>query len=289
MKRIHMKPNFKSKFLKIKTYLLEHVFDLTKDRSEKYEKVVLGIIILNCLIIFLQETGFNYWWINMLDALCTIAFLIEMIWKQKKMGIANYWKSGWNFMDGLLVIISLPSLVSYVCPIYNTSWILVLRLFRIFRFFRIVRLWDGAETTFNNIKKAIKNCFSVFVGFAVLLFVCALVSCALFKDLSPQFFGTPLESLYSIFRMCTIEGWYEIPNSVAAGGTIWMVHFVRIYFIVILMILGIIGMSIINSIFVDAMVSDNNDDLKEQIKQLDKKIDALIKAQNFSQKGESKR
>jgi len=40
---------------------------------------------------------------------------------------------------------------------------------------------------------------------------------------------------------------------------------------------GIIGLSLINSIFVDTMVSDNNDDLKEQICSLEEKIDKLEK------------
>ena len=35
-------------------------------------------------------------------------------------------------------------------------------------------------------------------------------------------------------------------------------------------------MSFINSIFVDAMVSDNNDDVKAQLLEMEKKIDRLI-------------
>ena len=40
---------------------------------------------------------------------------------------------------------------------------------------------------------------------------------------------------------------------------------------------GIIGMSLINSIFVDAMVSDNNDDVKSQLSEMEAKIDELTK------------
>ena len=40
---------------------------------------------------------------------------------------------------------------------------------------------------------------------------------------------------------------------------------------------GIIGMSFINSIFVDAMAEDNNDDVKEKLRQLEQKIDELLK------------
>lgn len=45
-----------------------------------------------------------------------------------------------------------------------------------------------------------------------------------------------------------------------------------------MLVLGcIIGMSLLNSIFVDAMVSDNNDEVKEQLTRLEEKIDRLSK------------
>lgn len=36
-------------------------------------------------------------------------------------------------------------------------------------------------------------------------------------------------------------------------------------------------MSFINSVFVDAMVSDNNDDVKEKLNQIEEKLNLLIK------------
>ena len=56
-----------------------------------------------------------------------------------------------------------------------------------------------------------------------------------------------------------------------------MAPFVRVYFSLLLIAGGIIGMSLINSIFVDAMVSDNNDDVKAQLAQMEAKIDELTK------------
>lgn len=52
-------------------------------------------------------------------------------------------------------------------------------------------------------------------------------------------------------------------------------EFVRIYFCALLILGGIIGMSFINSIFVDAMVSDNNDDVKEQLDEMQKTLDEI--------------
>jgi voltage-gated sodium channel len=38
---------------------------------------------------------------------------------------------------------------------------------------------------------------------------------------------------------------------------------------------GIIGMSFINSIFVDAMVADNNDDIEKQLESLQHSVDEI--------------
>ena len=52
---------------------------------------------------------------------------------------------------------------------------------------------------------------------------------------------------------------------------------VRIYFIALLFCGGILGMSLINSITVDAMVEDNNDDVKEQLRRIEEKINKISK------------
>jgi len=49
-----------------------------------------------------------------------------------------------------------------------------------------------------------------------------------------------------------------------------------VYFIFVVISGGIFGLSLVNSIFVDAMVSDNNDELEKKIELIDKKIDKLL-------------
>jgi voltage-gated sodium channel len=106
--------------------------------------------------------------------------------------------------------------------------------------------------------------------------VIGVLSFYLYKDLSPNFFGTPLKSLYSVFKVFTIEGWNAIPDSITKelGNTGTVAT--NIYFAFILLTGGIFGLSLVNSIFVDAMVSDNNDELEEKIDRLEKKIDKLL-------------
>ncbi|NJL15784.1 MAG: hypothetical protein HC913_24095, partial [Microscillaceae bacterium] len=81
----------------------------------------------------------------------------------------------------------------------------------------------------------------------------------------------------SIFKMFTLEGWYEIPETIAReNGSVQMEFFTKFYFIFIVVTGGIFGLSIVNAIFVDEMVADNNQELELRITRLENKIDILI-------------
>ena len=66
-----------------------------------------------------------------------------------------------------------------------------------------------------------------------------------------------------------------MPEAIAKNGGAAMAVFARIYFSLLLFFGGIIGMSLVNSIFVDAMAADNNDEVLDRLAQLEKKIDNI--------------
>lgn len=241
------------------------------------ERFILLVIIINSIAIFLQESGVTSPLVSAVDALCTIIFIVEMVSKHQTLGVRGYWSSGWNRLDGVLVLLSIPSLISYVVPaqLLDLSIVLILRILRVFRFFRLIHLFPNFGTIMKNLWKALKDSLPIFIGFFIIIIVFALFSCAMFRDISPHYFGTPLDAIYSTFRLCTVEGWYEIPDSLSQTLTSGQLVWVRIYFIIILIAGGIIGLSLVNSIFVDAMVSDNNADLEREVNQLNQKIDIL--------------
>ena len=243
------------------------------------DRFIMAVIIINAIVIFLQESDVNYFALDIIDMACTFIFIVEMIVKHIYKGIKGYWTSPINAMDGLLVIVSLPSFITFLFPgtMANLSFLLVLRIFRVFRFFRLVRLFPNFSTIVQNFKLALRESYAIMLIMMILITTFALIGCCLFKTAAPDYFATPLDAIYSTFRLFTIEGWYDIPDAVAAGmeSDIWT-HIVRIYFGLLLLIGGIIGMSLINSIFVDAMVSDNNDDLQKQLNRVEEKLDKLL-------------
>jgi voltage-gated sodium channel len=81
--------------------------------------------------------------------------------------------------------------------------------------------------------------------------------------------------------MFTIEGWYEIPDTVADKyPDLWLSTILRIYAITTVLIGGILGMGLANAIFIDEMTSDNNERLEKKIDKLQQSVMALEKVIN---------
>lgn len=253
------------------------------DKPDENTMLIKIAIMVNVITIFLEETFPDNFALRTADAVCTLLFLFEMVVKQHILGFKEYWRSGWDRFDGILVICSLPSLVEYFFPLlgYNISVLLVFRLMRVLRVTRAAHFFQNEQvlkSILTNFKKAMRDSAPIFFFYVVIIIMFGIINCAIFKEMAPDYFSTPLNSIYSVFRLFTIEGWYEIPDAIAAAATIpGVVHVVRFYFVLLLIAGGIIGMSLINSIFVDAMVSDNNDELEKKIDRLEKKIDQLLK------------
>ena len=238
---------------------------------------ILSLIIANALLIFIQEFELRGSKLDILESIFTVLFVAEMIVKIKEYGFSKYISNGWNRFDFILVLISLPSLaiIFYGDNSLQLNIFLTLRVFRVFKFFRLIRFFPDSAAMVSSIQRALKASYIVLAGFFLLVFIVSLFTCSLYKTVAPEFFGNPLSSFYSIFRIFSIEGWYEIPDLIASRTSPFIAFISKLYFIVILLGGGIIGLSLVNSIFVDAMVSDNNDDLKYEVSQLSNKIDEL--------------
>lgn len=253
-------------WLKIKKLFLNEVF-------------ILFIILINSAIIFAQSYHLEYRWLTGLDVLCTFLFAIEMVVKHCEYGVRKYWSDGWNRMDGILVILSIPSILALVFPHFmnNLSFLLILRLLRILRFFRIMHFFPNFGKILKGFSLALRETAGVFLSFFVVIVVLGMFNCSLFAKADPEHFCTPIRAIYSVFQICTVEGWYDIPNALVDyyGSSTLTASLVRFYFCMQLIVGGIIGMSFINSVFVDAMVSDNNEGIEEKLEELDKKLTAI--------------
>lgn len=241
------------------------------------DKIMLALVLINTGIIFvsgfaIDKTGL----FPVIDGMFTLLFLFEAMVKIRVGGFSEYWSDGWNRLDFVIVLLALPScinLLGFSSP--GTNVLLSLRTMRAFKSFRLLKFVPNIDSLLNGVRLAFKASFIVAVGLIVLLLVFSIVTTFLFGGAAPEYFGNPALSVYSIFRLFTIEGWYDMPEAVAANSGAPMAVFARIYFSMLLFLGGIIGMSLVNSIFVDAMAADNNDEVLEKLSQLERKIEEM--------------
>lgn len=244
------------------------------------DNFILFLIILNSINIFIggfDNGSRNDFILSLVDHIITILFIFELLAKLNEYG-KNYFISNWNKFDFILILLSIPALLTFMfsVEISDLSFLLVFRVMRVFKSFRFLKFIPGIDNLIRGVNRALKASIIVLLGFIVYIFIIGIFSFYLFKESSPEYFGNPMISLYSIFKIFTIEGWFEIPEKVTEGLSVINSFFTFIYFIFVVLSGGILGLSLVNSIFVDAMVSDNNEDLERKIDRLETKIDNLL-------------
>ena len=150
------------------------------------------------------------------------------------------------------------------------------------RILRLITFIPRMTIIMEGLARALKASVFVIITLATLNFVLAIFTCHIFGHISPDHFSDPAISMYSIFKMFTVEGWYEIPDSIAQGFTdngyenaSVLIGASRFYFILVVLLGGIFGMSLANAVFVDEMTSDNNNAVEDKIDNLEKQIAEL--------------
>jgi voltage-gated sodium channel len=251
------------------------------------DSFILILILINSVVLFiggyLPETTQARFVFSLIDNLITALFIVELVVKAYEYGFRNYLNSNWNKFDFVLVVLAVPALITFVfdLQLIDFSFLLVFRILRVFKAFRFFKFIPNIGELVSGVQRALKASVFVFLGFVIYIFIIGILSFYLFQASGSEYFETPLISLYSTFKLFTIEGWFEIPEQVIRGYAASSVFFIYLYFIFVVLTGGIFGLSLVNSIFVDSMVSDNNDDLEKKIDNLDAKVSELItKIQN---------
>jgi len=260
------------------------------------EKNILWAIGINAIIIFLlyfpqlkAAAPDVYHMLEYFDVFLVIIFLIEAIVKLNEYGVKGYFSEGWNIFDFFIVVVSLPALLiffpSVVMPT-STSFLKILRLGRMIRLFRLMTFIPRMNVIMNGLGRALKASVFVMIALIFFNFILALFTCHFFGHRVPELFQDPLITMYYIFQMFTVEGWNEIPATVAAAFTdegaepsmfspAVMAGLTRLYFIVVVTLGGIFGMSLANAVFVDEMTSDNNNALEDKLDSMERQIAEL--------------
>lgn len=182
-----------------------------------------------------------------LDVAFTIFFIIEMIVKIRCLG-KSFFKDKECVFDLLIVVVSSIPLFG----LFSLDWIQVMRLTRIFKSLRLFELIPNYKKLLINFRLVIRSCIGILDG-----------------NIVPEYFGNPLESIYSVFRLFSIEGWYDIPNAISERSSYVMGYLSKFFLSGIVLVFGIFGMGFVSSMFIDEVTSDNNDEVLQRLSKLE--------------------
>lgn len=213
-----------------------------------------------------------------LDHFFVFLFLVEAIVKIAVLKPKGYFKEKWNVFDFIIVLVSIPSLMSFIpfFALHDYGVLKVLRLFRMIRLARFIHFIPRISMIMAGLGRALKASVFVILVLLFLNFILALFTCHFYGEIAPEYFGDPAISAYTIFQLFTVEGWNEIPAVLAERtNNYWLSGLTRFYFVMVVLMGGIFGMSLANAVFVDEMTMDNNQDLEKKIDGLFAEIEEL--------------
>ncbi|HSO21574.1 MAG TPA: ion transporter [Chondromyces sp.] len=243
------------------------------------DRVVMAFITLNATALVLHEMAVRgsaaarlWFWV---DYVCVVYFLAEALLKVRRDGWAEYWSSNWNRFDFTVVVLSLPALLGPVLDLQQFAFVLVLRLGRLFRLFRVLRFIPNLDHLVLGVRRALRASVGVFLALLLINLILAVMATLMFRDLDPEHFGNPVVAGYSIFQVFTVEGWNEIANGLEQraldgehGNARLLVTGTRLFFVIAVLVGGILGLSLANAVFVDEMMADNTESLERKVDDL---------------------
>ena len=215
--------------------------------SRIFQFIVVLIIILNALTIGINTYNLSQFIrqiINYIDYSITVFFVIEIsirfIAEPKKL---NFFKSGWNVFDTLIVLLSLV-------PIPNNSSFLLLRLLRVFRVLRLISVVPELKKIIEALLSSVTRVFYVGLLLFIILYIYATIGSILFSTNIPERWGDVGVAMITLFQVLTLSSWEQV--MLPLQNVYWWAW---IYFFSFIIICGITMLNLLIAILVDVVIN----------------------------------
>jgi voltage-gated sodium channel len=255
--------------------LVKSLFEV---EEEKQSPVVMYLILFNAFILFLHSFPGLITYHPLFDSIdhaITAFFIVEVVYKIRVLGWKRYFSKSWHRFDFLIVLFSAPSILlmiphaSEILP--NLNFLLVLRVARVLKFYRLIEFIPNLKDTLKALKRALRASLFLILAFFVYNFVVSLFTYHIFKDIAPNLFGDGFISFYSIVKTVTGEG-FNVADEVASHNTGMVNVLIRFYFVAIILSGGIIGLSLVNTVFINEVTREANNEMEERLKQMQQEL-----------------
>jgi len=177
-------------------------------RSNKiFEMTVITIIILSAMMIGATTYDIGPGGMTVLrffDIAVTVFFLVELLIRMAaEEKLKNFFKTGWNIFDFLVVTASL-------IPIDESELVLLARLLRIFRVLRLVSMVPELRILMDALVKAIPRIGYVVLLMFIIFYIYAAIGSFWFENINPVLWGDISIAMLTLFRVATFEDWTDV-------------------------------------------------------------------------------
>ena len=212
-------------------------------RSNKiFETFVISIIIFSALVIGAKTYEISPGTLSivrLLDWFITLIFLAEItvrfLGEECK---SQFFKSGWNIFDTLIVIICLM-------PVEDSELAIIGRLIRIFRVLRMVSLIPELKILLNSLLIALPQLGYIVALMFIIFYIYAAIGSTFFGSINPELWGDIAISMLTLFRVMTFEDWTDVMyETLAVYPLSWIYYLSFIFFTAFAFLNMVIGVAV---------------------------------------------
>jgi voltage-gated sodium channel len=221
--------------------------------SVRFERAITVLIVVNAVTLGLETSPAALarygGLLHAVDHLALGVFTVELL-ARMYVHRGRFFHDPWRVFDFLVVGIAL---------IPANGAFSVLRALRVLRVLRIVSLVPSMRRVVSALLMALPGMVSIIGLMALVLYVSAVLATKLFRDISPEFFGSLGASFFTLFQVMTVEGWPDIARGVMAQAP-----YAWIFFVAYLLIATFMVLNLFIAVVVNAMQSQVTEDLRDE-------------------------
>lgn len=226
------------------------------------------IIAYACILGFktLDDVDTNYdLFLKFADYFVTVYFVFELAIKmvaEKK--FVNFFKSGWNLFDFIIVLITL-------LPLESSNYAAIARLMRVFRILRLFTARPELKAIIDMLIKAIPAIIDIVILMFIIFYIYAIIGNFFFVDLQSGLWKDFLVSMLTLFRVLTFEDWTDVMyEAMEVYPWAWA------YFVSFIIIAAFVFFNLFVAVIIGEMQKLQEADMKEEIHEDSLKLDILL-------------
>ena len=203
--------------------------------------------------------------LHVLDYIVTIYFVVELIIKMTAEDkFLNFFKSGWNIFDFIIVIVTLM-------PLENSSFAAIARLLRVFRVLRLFTARPELKSIIDMLIKAIPSIIDIVILLFIIFYIYAIIGSFIFADMPSGLWDNFLIAMLTLFRVFTFEDWTDVMYE-----TMEVYPWSWLYFVSFIVIAAFVFFNLFIAVIIGEMQKMQDKSMKEEIHEDSKKIDILL-------------